>query len=226
MGKSINQGANHPKFVDLKGKIFGKLTIVEYYPKQDKNKITWYWKCLCECGNYTYTRTKEFTKEKPVQSCRSCGHKRMGKSNVLPNYQSLKNRLYKNYKHNAIKRNYEFNLTKEEMLNLFSKNCHYCGQEPIEMKGDMSGNYTEIPFKRNGIDRIDNSKGYTIGNVISCCRNCNIAKSTMSYPKYINFIIKSYNNLIKLSSTTIPTGSTLQANGGGNNEHFLSEDIV
>ena len=101
---------------------------------------------------------------------------------------------------------------------MISQNCHYCGEKPKELLADKQRNASDIPFKRNGIDRVDNSKGYTIDNVIPCCRNCNIAKSTMSYSEYTNFIIQSYNNLIKLSSTTIPSGSTLQANGSGNNE--------
>lgn len=226
MGKSVNQGANHPKFVDLKGKVFGKLTIIEYYPKQDKNRITWCWKCLCECGNYTYTRTKEFTKVNPVQSCKSCAHKRGALKRILPDHHNLKNQNFLCYKRNAFKRGYSFELTFEEVCNLISQNCHYCGAEPKETSAEKQRNATEIPFKRNGIDRVDNSKGYTIDNVIPCCRNCNIAKSTMSYSEYTNFIIQSYNNLIKLSSTTIPSGSTLQANGSGNNEHSLSEDIV
>lgn len=54
--------------------------------------------------------------------------------------------------------------------------CYYCGQV-----GSNSTGY-------NGIDRVDNSKGYIEGNVVSCCKQCNRAKGTESaelFRKYI-----------------------------------------
>ena len=40
------------KFVDLAGKRFGRLTVIERSEKTDKGYNS-YWKCICDCGNET-----------------------------------------------------------------------------------------------------------------------------------------------------------------------------
>lgn len=41
------------KLIDLTGKRFGRLTVIErdYDPKKTKHKKYVYWKCVCDCGN-------------------------------------------------------------------------------------------------------------------------------------------------------------------------------
>ena len=68
----------------------------------------------------------------------------------------------KNKAHNAGK---IFNLTKEEFLIARSGPCTYCGGE--------------LPETSLGLDRIDGPKGYVVGNVVPCCRNCNMLKGDM-----------------------------------------------
>ena len=62
----------------------------------------------------------------------------------------------------AIKRNIQFSLTEEDFNLLSQMNCTYCGLNKINSRG--------------GIDRIDSNKGYTLGNVTSCCSTCNFIK--------------------------------------------------
>ena len=65
------------------------------------------------------------------------------------------------------------------------------------MHGDKSGNYTDTPFLRNGIDRIDNNKGYTKENCVPCCDICNRIKMDLPYNVFIEHITKCYKNLTK-----------------------------
>ena len=81
----------------------------------------------------------------------------------------------------------------------------------------------EEPYKHNGIDRVDPNKGYTTKNCVSCCSKCNYAKHEMTLSEYKEWLIKSYKYLIS-SSSTIPQGSTSQANGDGN-EVVPTEEI-
>ena len=60
------------------------------------------------------------------------------------------------------KRNKELSLTKEEYFELIQKPCSYCNYYNVD----------EI----NGIDRLDNAKGYIIENCIPCCKHCNRMK--------------------------------------------------
>lgn len=52
---------------------------------------------------------------------------------------------------------------------LWGKPCHYCGCE-IEV---------------TGLDRKDSDKGYTPDNVVPCCADCNVKKSTKPYEQFI-----------------------------------------
>lgn len=190
-----NNGKNHPKFIDLSGKRFGKLTVLEYVKTKEKLQFVWKWKCRCDCGNFTFTRTKEFTKSKPVQSCVSCGYKRTGNTNILPDNRSLRNRVYRVYKRGAQNRGYNFDLTFEEVMKLIQMDCHYCGSKPQEMEGEKNQSKTSIPFLRNGIDRKDNKLGYTNTNVIPCCKRCNLMKLDINYQDFISHIEKIHNHL-------------------------------
>lgn len=193
MGKSCNNGKNNPRFKDLTGKIFGQLKVLNYIQLQVNNNKVWKWECKCTCGTITYARTRDFFKEKPVQSCLSCGYKRMAKTNTLPNNESLKKRIFRNYKRGAKNRNYEFKLLYEEFIKLIVGNCFYCGNAPQVLIGELS--YTKESFKRNGIDRVDNTKGYTLDNSVSCCKQCNKAKMEMSYKEFTDFIKRIYKHL-------------------------------
>jgi len=54
--------------MDLTGKKFGRLTIIEYV-RTDKGKGL-LWKCHCECGNYVNIYRKNLTKKSsPTKSC-------------------------------------------------------------------------------------------------------------------------------------------------------------
>jgi len=55
------------KILNLKGKQSGKLIVLEYAYTKNNHK---YWKCLCDCGNYTYVSSGNLTKKRrPIKSC-------------------------------------------------------------------------------------------------------------------------------------------------------------
>lgn len=51
----------------------------------------------------------------------------------------------------------------------WQKPCHYCGEA--------------IPTA--GLDRVDNTKGYVLDNLVSCCTFCNAAKNTQTMDEFI-----------------------------------------
>lgn len=81
---------------------------------------------------------------------------------------SLKGR-YRSGKFKAKKRNVDWDLTLEEYSDLVrSGECHYC-------KGTLSKTGYSL-------DRVDNSKSYTLDNCVPCCRHCNMIKGdSLSY---------------------------------------------
>jgi hypothetical protein len=55
-----------------------------------------------------------------------------------------------------------------------------------------SGNY-----KYNGLDRVDNNRGYEKDNIVPCCETCNKAKLQMSLGEFLNWIKRVYNYTFK-----------------------------
>jgi hypothetical protein len=94
-------------------------------------------------------------------NCKSCDKKRV--DNRWPSRRLVR------YKSAAKERRIAYELSREEFMSFWQKPCHYCG-EPIETIG---------------IDRIDNTRGYVMGNCVPCCRTCNIAKSQMTLEEFL-----------------------------------------
>jgi hypothetical protein len=77
-----------------------------------------------------------------------------------------------------------------------SKNCFYCKAEPIQ-KCSWVG--YDNDFVYNGIDRVDNSKGYEINNCVPCCIICNKSKLDLSLEEWKEWIEKLYQNFVNAS---------------------------
>ena len=168
----------------LIGKKFGRLTVVSFagrYLGYD---------CICDCGNKTIARGWAL-KTGRHQSC-GCLVKERMRARTLPNFQSLKNDIYRNYKTSAKRRKYEFLLTQEEFDRLTQENCYYCGTKPL-MTYTWEGKKKEHEdFRYNGIDRKDNAKGYTVENSVSCCRICNNSKNILTQEEWFEWIKRIY----------------------------------
>ena len=97
--------------------------------------------------------------------------------------------LYTTYKgKDARDRGLCFELTFEQFQSLITKPCHYCGSGLI---GEFKRHDWE-PLRYNGIDRVDPSKGYTIDNVVPCCKHCNRAKRERTYKEFRDWIRQVY----------------------------------
>lgn len=100
------------------------------------------------------------------------------------------NRVYGSYKMNAEKRQIEFKLTFEDVVDICSKPCFYCNSAPKLTSRSNGKNKKRDVGVRNGIDRFDNKSGYIITNVVACCKSCNSAKSILSGNEFIDLCQK------------------------------------
>ncbi len=86
------------------------------------------------------------------------------------------------YKSRAKRKNILFNLSIDEFTVIVNKSCYYCGE-----------------FSKNknfcGIDRLDSNGCYTIDNCVSCCRECNIMKNTLSKKEFFDKIKRIFKNI-------------------------------
>lgn len=189
------------KLKDIQGLKINCLTILELVPNEQGLKTrSSIWKCQCDCGkiflvpsNMIHTnRTKSCGCEKGRMIAEKIGH---------PLEYGIWNSLFLSYKHGAKSRNIDFHLSKDEFLSFLKKNCYYCGIEPSKiLRRNRSHGKIEILY--NGIDRKDNTIGYTMNNCVTCCKTCNIAKNDMSYEQFSSWAKRLSSNLTVLERTT------------------------
>lgn len=176
------------------GDIFGKLIIIEIAAKQVphtyKGKFKFLHKCLCACGATCFADGGSLRTKNRV----SCGCEFRSGSRYISKLSISSLVRQKTYlmKLSAKKRGYEWKLTDVEASRLITSPCYYCGETTKNTRVDR---YKNIGFYVNGIDRLDNSGGYTLINCVSCCRICNAAKGIYSLEDYINKIKQVYTYL-------------------------------
>lgn len=177
--------------LNLINKRFGKWIVVDL-DHSSKNGQT-YWNCLCDCGNTSVVRGTTLISNKSSK-CGTCAKSENGKKNRKEDSIVAVNNLFRNYKNNAKRRDYKFNLSKEEFYQLTSQDCFYCGIRPSNVfTGFARKNEAEhSPFMYSGIDRVDNTQGYHKGNCVPCCATCNYAKSNMQQEQFLDWIKSVY----------------------------------
>lgn len=109
----------------------------------------------------------------------------LNKRRIKPNGGSARHSILRNYIKSARDRELEFRLSEEEFYKITSMNCHYCGRVPSGIY--ESANKTGV-FTYNGIDRRDNTKGYTLENSVPCCKICNRAKLDLPLQEFQEWV--------------------------------------
>ena len=160
--------------------------------------------CQCKCGTEFETHTGYMTQKYGCDNCSKQHHydeawrSRRNNPNLKPNRRTALSQLspdakkgkrgsYASYivnwiKSTALKRKLEWKLDQITVFKMIQQPCFYCGAT------------VEFPKTRNGLDRIDSSKGYILENVVPCCYPCNIAKHEMSLSEFKSHILKIYEN--------------------------------
>ncbi len=201
---------NYHKMV---GKKFNSLTVLSIISEETVGKYVML-KVKCVCGN-----------EKEVQGykvysgrAKSCGCMQ-GLKQKVDYLKAVKKFAFTILKCQAKDRGLENTLPLTDFIRISEENCTYCGAEPSNDMGVWWRNKLKSGQKRNkiredkrtegvswltnGLDRVDSSKGYVLGNVVACCKDCNRAKSDMTTEKFMTWLDKLANNSHKSQSTPL-----------------------
>jgi 5-methylcytosine-specific restriction endonuclease McrA len=191
--------------VNLVGQRFGDLVVLEKVPPSlvasvglERPRGT-AWLCVCACGRATYLHTAHLTSGN-TKSC-GCGKYSGSPENVKKAQAAVKitdrnlagvNRIVERYKSNAAKQGREFSLSLDDVKRLVFSECHYCGIGPsnemdLKHAAYRDGKPRDV-IRYNGIDRVDNAIGYTLDNVVTCCKACNYAKHSRPLPEFQDWI--------------------------------------
>ena len=180
---------------DETGKRYSRLTVMAF----DDNNIrpTNHWLCTCNCGNVVSIGGRELR----YGRTKSCGclndEKRrervgiMGQTTAawrLPMGTATFRIIYRQYISSAKHRNISWDMLEGDVHKLMQQNCFYCGAEPNNVVGTALYNGT---FKYNGLDRVDNSRGYILDNVVPCCETCNKAKLDLPIEDFIAWLFRA-----------------------------------
>lgn len=170
---------------DISGQQFRYLLAVS--PTDSNKQQYWLTRCLV-CGR----EDVKIYKERRQWGCMSC----QGQARSEVGF----NRLFARYKRRAVEIGQDFMLTREEFREITSSPCCYCGTGPKMVSsprwdrrvknGYKCGHWTEYLY--NGVDRQDNSQGYTLENCVPCCKNCNLMKHTRSSEEFVAHVQKVY----------------------------------
>lgn len=173
------------------GNRYGRLIIIERAGSTERGLALWL--CRCECGNEVSVRGTSLRKG-DTRSCGCLSREKTGARRRLPVGEASYNYLIDRMRRSAKQRDYTWHLTDDQIKALTSQSCYYCGIKPLQRAVSCRCNGT---YFYNGLDRVDNSKGYTIDNVVSCCKRCNKAKGIMKQHEFLNWISQIYIHCIK-----------------------------
>lgn len=182
---------------NLTGKRYERLLVIRFagfiqagsHPRREA-----FWECQCDCGNTVRVRGNNL-KRGGVKSCGCYGDElraSLGRRFALPSGRSSANSLYARYQYSAKKRGHDFVLSHEEALHLFSSPCYYCGVGPSQAIHRHQNN-GDFPY--NGIDRLDNARGYCAENCVPCCGRCNRAKHKDDVEGFKEWVKRVYEHL-------------------------------
>jgi len=175
-------GCVNGRFMDRMGQRFGKLVVIQRLENVPNGGGT-RWLCRCDCG----TEIPATGSSLSAGHTQSCGCKRRRpKTGYLPG-EASKNKVLLGYKQGAQSRGYDWDLPDEDFFRLIVLDCFYCGAPPscTLIASPNSGEFTY-----NGLDRRDNSKGYVLENVVTCCKICNHAKKDLTFDDFMAWIAR------------------------------------
>jgi hypothetical protein len=134
----------------------------------------------CKMCNYIKGSLSEQTFLKRITNILSHNNIICGK--FYPNsFSNHKKTSYNGYKSRANKKQIDFEINETEFHNIISNPCYLCGKKNSETHS-------------NGIDRIDNSIGYIISNLQTCCGECNYMKKDYHIDEFMNKLKMIYDN--------------------------------
>ena len=174
-------------FLDISNQRFGSLVAIkiDHIKKRTETSSSAYWLCVCDCGKTVVVNSGSLMSG----NTKGCGgHQPKLKVGIV---QSAATHIYRKYKRRCKLDNIELGISKAEFSELIQQNCYYCGIEPSNTFSNWHG-YDYGDFNYNGIDRVDNNKGYVLDNCVPCCQTCNFAKRKMTKEEFFSWIEKVY----------------------------------
>jgi hypothetical protein len=177
---------------DEVGKRYGRLAVIGRAPANPTRRQGAQWLCRCDCGKEIITRGSSL-RSGASASCGCVSVEKLRAAVMLPEGIAAMRQILRRTKANATERKYEYAISESQLIIFMGQPCHYCGAGP----GNVSrGKEYNGKFIYNGIDRVDNSRGYVIDNIVPCCKHCNIAKRDRTAAEFLAWVRRVYQHSV------------------------------
>ena len=172
------------------GGVYDRLTVIKRAGTTKGGQATWL--CKCDCEDEVVVEGAKL-RDGHTKSCGCLKHENKGRQSH-PFSAAAFNSLFRSMESGAKRRDLEWSLNEEQVMDLTKQNCYYCGIGPQQEHQRIGCNGSYI---YNGLDRIDNAKGYITDNIVSCCKYCNFAKHDRSLEDFMIWISRIYKHNVE-----------------------------
>lgn len=172
------------KTLDLVGKTYHQLTVLERASSNRQGNSTWL--CKCSCGNTKVLSSDHLTRSKfPVKSCGCLAKNKKGENHPQWNgYKEISGDWWYNHVTRERKQNIRtkvpVNITIQYAYNIYLAQNKKCALSGLDLEISSTRHYNTA-----SLDRIDSSKGYEYGNVQWVHKHINFMKRTYSQHYFI-----------------------------------------
>ena len=193
------------QFIDMTGQKHGRLTVLEFAGLSDDKSLNGIWKCQCDCGVIdVFIGT--LLRSGVTKSC-GCYRKEQAPRQKPKGHAAITAKM-RGYIQSSKKRGLNFDMSREYFEEIVTKDCHYCGSDPKLLQRTGRPRFIANSIEMNGIDRVDNSRGYDLDNCVPCCETCNRAKLEMTRDDFLEWARKLVAHQDSLAVDVEGLGST------------------
>lgn len=177
----INSG-----YKNLIGEKYGQLIVLNQSTKTNKRRDL-FWECKCECGKIVSLRGNDLK----YGNYSSCGCKKTLKGRFHHNfkgYEDISSQYFNSLKRGAKERNFEFDITIEQIWELFLQQNKLCALTGIPIKLNAVDKNDKDYDQTASLDRINSKLGYTIDNIQWIHKRLNFLKTNFPEEEFFNWI--------------------------------------
>lgn len=206
-------GSNNPLGKIRPGFVKHDLTVLRQATPEDfetievrvskSEKLIRYWVVECVCGKQFIASTTRMN----CKNTKSCGCKRYRDfiryvTDRHDPVDMVRRNCFSSMRSKAKARGLEWTIKYDSFVRITAYPCHYCGAPPSNVANPTAHHkrtcYKPEPFLYSGLDRIDSSLGYHVGNVMPSCIRCNQAKNDMTTLEFYKWLNRVHMNRLKL----------------------------
>lgn len=169
-----------PEIIDLVGRKYGKLTVLEYSHRGPPPKRRAYWRCICECGREIITLGESLNSNK-TSSCGICI--KIGNRRHYTGTKDVCGAYWHYLKRNAKNRKINFELESiNQIQKLLEKQNYICTLTGWKLHGSRQSCNMNC-----SLDRIDSKESYNIDNVQWVFQDVNYMKGPLPQEKFLYY---------------------------------------